>query len=350
LTNSLRDGLNARLRSRPERQQPRSPGALRFTRLPAGHLIAPAALAVAALVAGAGVNAHADTRGQRQQSAVAPTSQAVASELQGVIARERFITEASSELAVGDAAAASADAQPAGPVLTDAARITGLAVTLPSLAALTADQDARIGQLASAAEARAADAERAIRRVGLNPGLVLAKLDGRAGQGGPLEALTQSGQPLEPQLASLAASVARMNHLEHGLDTLPTRAPATVPFVSSSFGLRTDPFTGEVAMHAGLDFPGPVGTPIHAAADGVVTFAGSKGGYGNCIEVTHANGLMTRYGHMSAFKAHVGEKVLGGETIGAIGSTGRSTGPHLHFEVRVNGAAVNPRTFLEARA
>ena len=92
---------------------------------------------------------------------------------------------------------------------------------------------------------------------------------------------------------------------------------------------------------------GAIGTPISAASDGRVSFVGWKGGYGKTVEITHGNGLMTRYAHMSRFNAKVGQRVAAGETIGAIGNTGRSTGPHLHFEVRINNRAVNPRTFLE---
>ncbi|MEJ2457870.1 MAG: M23 family metallopeptidase, partial [Novosphingobium sp.] len=102
-------------------------------------------------------------------------------------------------------------------------------------------------------------------------------------------------------------------------------------------------------FHAGLDFPGPRGSPIYAAAKGTVSFVGRRHGYGNCIEISHGNGLMTRYAHLSSFgKTHVGEQVDAGTVIAAMGSTGRSTGPHLHFEVRVNGRPVNPRPFLEA--
>ena len=90
-----------------------------------------------------------------------------------------------------------------------------------------------------------------------------------------------------------------------------------------------------------------LGEPIYAAAAGRVSYVGWKLGYGKTVEITHGNGLMTRYAHMSAFRAKVGERVEPGQTIGAIGSTGRSTGPHLHFEVRINNRAVNPRTFLE---
>ncbi|MAF29831.1 MAG: hypothetical protein CL819_11510 [Croceicoccus sp.] len=120
--------------------------------------------------------------------------------------------------------------------------------------------------------------------------------------------------------------------------------------ISSPFGYRRDPFTGRAAMHSGLDFRGATGTPIRAAAKGRVAFVGRKGGYGNVIEIRHGNGVMTRYAHMSKFDARVGDRVDAGETIGRIGSTGRSTGPHLHFEVRINNRAVDPRPMLEKGA
>jgi murein DD-endopeptidase MepM/ murein hydrolase activator NlpD len=138
-----------------------------------------------------------------------------------------------------------------------------------------------------------------------------------------------------------------MDALERGLAGIPQVMPADISMISSGFGYRSDPFTGAGAMHAGLDFRGPIGSPIHAAAKGVVSFVGQQNGYGNVVEVSHANGLLTRYAHMSQFHATVGQPVSAGDVIGAIGSTGRSTGPHLHFEVRINGRAVNPRPFLE---
>jgi murein DD-endopeptidase MepM/ murein hydrolase activator NlpD len=101
-------------------------------------------------------------------------------------------------------------------------------------------------------------------------------------------------------------------------------------------------------MHAGLDFMGPVGTPIRAAAEGKVVFAGFNGGYGNTIEIRHANGLVTRYAHLSGLNVRRGQMVERAVQIGRMGSTGRSTGSHLHFEVRLNGQAINPRKFLEA--
>ncbi|MFD1958453.1 peptidoglycan DD-metalloendopeptidase family protein [Novosphingobium panipatense] len=159
---------------------------------------------------------------------------------------------------------------------------------------------------------------------------------------------TQADGRLDSRFARMGRSLARMSALENGLTLVPQVSPAHVAYVSSSFGYRSDPFTGGAAFHAGLDFPGPMGSPIYAAAKGRVTFAGQKHGYGNCIEVTHGNGLMTRYGHLSGFRTRVGQEVEAGALIGAMGSTGRSTGPHLHFEVRVNDRPVNPRPFLEA--
>jgi murein DD-endopeptidase MepM/ murein hydrolase activator NlpD len=136
--------------------------------------------------------------------------------------------------------------------------------------------------------------------------------------------------------------------MERALAAIPTSMPAAVMLMSSGFGYRHDPFTGAGAMHSGLDFKGPTGTPILAAADGKITSAGVQSGYGNCIEITHANGLVTRYAHLSGFNVSLGQDVKRGVQIARMGSTGRSTGSHLHFEVRLNGQAINPRKFLEA--
>ena len=103
-----------------------------------------------------------------------------------------------------------------------------------------------------------------------------------------------------------------------------------------------------VAAPAAAQIGGPIGAPVYAAADGVISFAGVRQGYGNCVEIDHGNGLVTRYAHLSAFRAAVGQSVDAGAVVGAIGNTGRSTGPHLHFEVRIHDRAVNPRPFLEA--
>ena len=217
------------------------------------------------------------------------------------------------------------------------------------LARLEARQLAFVERMTRFADRRSADAATRIRKLGINPSIMLARLDDKSAMGGPLIRLaTSTDGSLDPRFQRFGLSLARMEALERGLLSVPQVSPTAAPYVSSSYGYRADPFTGGGAFHAGLDFPAPLGAPIYAAARGIVTFVGQKQGYGNVIEVSHGNGLMTRYAHMSGFRAHTGQQVGAGDVIGAIGNTGRSTGPHLHFEVRINDQPVNPRPFLEA--
>jgi len=231
-----------------------------------------------------------------------------------------------------------------------AATVRKVSAVLPEaagLARIEADQLAFVERLTRYADRRSDQASKAIAKLGLNPNAIIA--GSQAGEGGPLLRLaTNRDGSLDPRFQRLGLSLARMDALENGLSSIPQVSPAHVAFVSSSYGYRADPFTGAAAFHAGLDFPGPKGSAIYAAAKGKVSFVGQRQGYGNCIEITHGNGLMTRYGHLSKFSARVGQSVDAGDVIAAMGSTGRSTGPHLHFEVRINGRAVNPRPFLEA--
>jgi murein DD-endopeptidase MepM/ murein hydrolase activator NlpD len=118
--------------------------------------------------------------------------------------------------------------------------------------------------------------------------------------------------------------------------------------MSSPFGMRMDPFLGRPAVHTGIDLRGEVGEPVRATATGRVTIAGREGGYGNMVEISHGNSLATRYGHLSEINVKNGQIVRIGEVVGRIGSTGRSTAPHLHYETRVNGEAVDPQKFLRA--
>ncbi|WP_298394171.1 M23 family metallopeptidase [Sphingobium sp.] len=201
--------------------------------------------------------------------------------------------------------------------------------------------------LTHAVERRADKAAAAIRSFGLNPDS-LARSAARA-QGGPFVPWKGDKGAMTGELENLADAMARMEFLERSLMMIPSGQPTATPMLSSSYGYRRDPFNGHAAFHAGLDFPGRRGQPINAAADGRVSFVGQRQGYGNVVEVDHGNGIMTRYAHLSGYAAHVGEKVARGDRIALMGSTGRSTGPHLHFEVRLNGQAINPRRFLEAR-
>ena len=216
------------------------------------------------------------------------------------------------------------------------------------LAEVEARQLAFAEQLTRFADRQSAAAEAAMRKLGLNPERMLASLDDRTAMGGPLiELLPGASDSVDPRFRRLGLSLARMDALQRGLRGIPQVIPAAGKHISSGFGYRTDPFAGSPAFHAGLDFKGPTGAPIYSAANGRVAFVGRRPGYGNCVEIDHGNGLRTRYAHMSAFRAKAGQSVRAGQLIGAVGSTGRSTGPHLHFEVRLHGQPVNPRPFLE---
>jgi murein DD-endopeptidase MepM/ murein hydrolase activator NlpD len=130
---------------------------------------------------------------------------------------------------------------------------------------------------------------------------------------------------------------------------LPSGMPVAQGYIASGYGERTDPINGHAEVHLGIDFDAPTGTPVTAVAEGVVTFAGVRSGYGNVIEIDHGNGYMTRYAHNSALIAQVGARVHAGETIAKVGSTGRATGPHCHFEVWLNGRPVNPTAYVKSK-
>ena len=147
----------------------------------------------------------------------------------------------------------------------------------------------------------------------------------------------------EARAGDIIVSLDQVNRYRIASDKLPLSMPVKSAFrYTSGFGARWG------RAHQGVDLAGPVGTPIMATGDGVVTFAGRQSGYGNLIKVEHALGTETRYGHLSKINVKVGQKVSRGSLIGAMGNTGRSTGPHLHYEVRVNGKAVNPMSFIKA--
>jgi murein DD-endopeptidase MepM/ murein hydrolase activator NlpD len=229
-------------------------------------------------------------------------------------------------------------------------KISALVPEAAGLAQIEARQIHFAELMTRVALARTQKAEAAIRQFGLNPDVLARQADNA--QGGPFEAFFGNSKKdvRDPRFLKLARSLGRMDAMERALAAIPTSMPAAVMMMSSGFGYRSDPFTGAGAMHAGLDFKGPIGTPILAAAEGKVTFAGQHNGYGNCVEITHANGLVTRYAHLSGFNVSLGQKVARGIQIARMGSTGRSTGSHLHFEVRLNGQAINPRKFLEANS
>jgi murein DD-endopeptidase MepM/ murein hydrolase activator NlpD len=184
----------------------------------------------------------------------------------------------------------------------------------------------------------------AVRRLGLDPRRLASFHDG---VGGPF--VDAGADDVDPRFAQLFASWRQLEQLEQGVASIPSALPIPLNLarLTSGYGTRSDPFRGRAAMHSGIDLAGPVGTPIYAAADAVVGHAGVRGGYGNLIELEHGSGISTRYGHLSQLKVSAGERVRRGQLIGLMGSTGRSTGSHLHYEVRIDGRAVNPLPFLQ---
>lgn len=147
---------------------------------------------------------------------------------------------------------------------------------------------------------------------------------------------------------ALFASWKKMDNVVHATVSIPSARPVDNLTLTSSFGLRSDPFNGRRRAHKGIDIPGPVGTPIYATADGIVGRSQWVGGYGNLVEINHGNGIETRYGHMSKLMVQPNQRVRRGQVIGLMGSTGRSTGSHLHYEVRIDGDAVNPMPFIQS--
>lgn len=181
----------------------------------------------------------------------------------------------------------------------------------------------------------------------------MAPPGGASGTGGPFVPfkVDPSAGPFEASLSALQPRIAAVFRLRSLSEQLPLARPMTGEAdFTSNFGYRVDPFTRSPAMHTGVDFRGETGAPIRATAPGKVITAEYSGGYGNMVEIEHANGITTRYAHMSAVMVSVGQSVRAGTQLGRVGSTGRSTGPHLHYETRIDDEPVDPTRFLRAGA
>jgi len=193
---------------------------------------------------------------------------------------------------------------------------------------------------------------RRIRSVLSDLGVAIAKTPGHSAVGGPFVPVKPpkpGASAFDRQLYRINLARAHIDRYKHTLLAVPVRKPVSGEVdMSSPFGVRTDPFNGRPAMHTGIDLRGEIGEVVHATANGKVSVAGREGGYGNMVEIDHGNGFSTRYGHLSEIDVKVGQKVRIGQVIGKIGSTGRSTGPHLHYETRINKEPVNPQKFLRA--
>ena len=219
-----------------------------------------------------------------------------------------------------------------------------------SLDRVESRQTSALNALEQSVDAKARRLGSVLAEAGVNPGRI-SSTSGAAGTGGPfVPVLPSNGSGnFERQVTRINFARAQVERLTRTLSAVPVRKPVDGEIdLSSGFGVRLDPFLGRPAMHTGIDFRGETGEAIHATATGTVIAAGWSGGYGKMVEVDHGNGFATRYGHMSEIEAKVGQAVKIGQILGRVGSTGRSTGPHLHYETRVSGEAVDPQKFLRA--
>ena len=223
------------------------------------------------------------------------------------------------------------------------------------IAELRAEQEMMMAVAAETAESRIAAARRAIETAGLS----LADLVNEAtlGMGGPLVELNLAeiapdlaeDEEFSAHITAVAAQVAEAEELERAIASAPFRAPVPVEYrLTSRFGGRVDPMTHSSAYHTGLDLGAYHRAPVVSTANGVISFAGWRGGYGRTIEIDHGNGFKTRYGHLSQIEVKTGDTVGVGDHIGSMGSTGRSTGTHLHYEVWFNGKVQDPAKYLRA--
>jgi murein DD-endopeptidase MepM/ murein hydrolase activator NlpD len=226
------------------------------------------------------------------------------------------------------------------------------------LASLLRTQQSLLDGLGSKRLPDLAKIERAIRAAGLDPAKLLSQGDGTGGMGGPLVPLPRARADAlssNPATAALIADMgqlerrySRLAELQQVLDHLPLVQPTPDLVISSGFGARPDPFTGQPAFHEGIDIQGRGNDPVAATAAGVVAVAGPSGPYGNMVEIDHGMGLKTRYAHLRRIDVKPGDAVARGQIVGAMGSSGRSSGTHLHYEVRYGDEALDPTNFIEA--
>jgi len=247
-------------------------------------------------------------------------------------ARARLIEQRQSLI---EAALAGNQVDPA--MLAAAANSGRLAKDGP-LARVEQQQMQQAALVARALDARYQVTAGELKKLGIRPA------NGAGGVGGPFESVGN------PTFKALFNSWKKLDQLQDDVIAIPSDKPVktTVEF-TSGYGVRSDPFRSGAAFHPGIDLAGAYGSPIYATADGTVLRAGwNSGGYGNLVELDHGRGITTRYGHMSAILVHAGDHVKRGEQIGRMGSTGRSTGNHVHYEVRIDGRAVNPIPFMKS--
>jgi murein DD-endopeptidase MepM/ murein hydrolase activator NlpD len=217
-------------------------------------------------------------------------------------------------------------------------------------AALAAQQEA-IQQLIIRARAALERTQKGVSALGIDPSRLIAMGRPQGGTGGPFIEFKRVGRghPEHTNLVTLGENLDKLSDLQRATRSLPIGAPVSGYSLASPWGVRRDPFNNQLAMHNGIDMAARMGTEIKARAPGKVVFAGRNGVYGNMVEIDHGHGIRTRYGHMSSIAVRQGQIVAARDKLGAVGSTGRSTAPHLHYEVLFNGKTMDPRKFVEAK-
>jgi murein DD-endopeptidase MepM/ murein hydrolase activator NlpD len=239
----------------------------------------------------------------------------------------------------------------AGLFIRNAGGVGGVIVRLQTaLDRIEQRQTTVLNSLAEDYDAKARRMRGVLSELGVNVGKPVTT-DTVVAMGGPFvpASMPKDALGFERQVNRVKLARTQITRLTRMLGIIPVRKPVDGEIdLVSSFGVRLDPFTNSPAMHTGLDLHGETGDPVRATADGKVTAAGWSGGYGRVVDIDHGNGMLTRYGHLSSIDVHVGQSIRTGQIIGKVGSTGRSTGPHLHYETRVRGEAVDPHKFLRA--
>lgn len=259
----------------------------------------------------------------------------------------KVLVDKAGELGIETAVAPSRAGDQASVAPVDARGIPDIEATAQVLAQMMGETEHAMTSIAQVATARTTSIVNEMADIGI----LVSLPDALDGVGGPLLAPNDKGDapPMIEDANAVMAALVRYKAARDSIDAAPIHLPIAGTYrQSSGFGNRRDPFSGKRAFHSGLDFAARSGTTVLSAGQGVVTFVGVRSGYGNVVEVTHPSGLVTRYGHLSGFLSTKGQKVHTGTPIAKVGSTGRSTGPHLHFEVRQGNRAMDPKQFMEA--
>lgn len=273
---------------------------------------------------------------------------------QGELGRLRFELAEAKQSKDGLARTLDTFAQTMEQVIVERDDATAKAETLDEkIATISEEQTQLLDTLEEAAKVSLGGMKEMFERSGLDLDRILDETaEDYTGSGGPFEALAEQvdgrdGQT-EIRVAALMDSFEQVNLMRFAARRLPFGVPVTGVRMTSNFGPRSDPLGRGRALHKGVDFAGPRGTPILATADGVVSFAGRQRGYGNIVIISHPFGIETRYAHLNRLHVKTGQRVERGDRIADMGNTGRSTGNHLHYEVRIDAEAVNPADFLQA--